>query len=263
MHKSKNFSIELNGRLGNQLFGIALLIALEGKLRTKGALNLNRLEYIGTELTKIIKENQFEIKSFYKRILIERSPFEVDPNVFQILPDTMLRGYFQSPEYFKTYDSKIRSTILGSRKNVIQKKIPEIAIHVRRGDYVGNRFHGVCSDEYFISGVQILRSIWGPVPVKIFSDSKKDAAELRKKIKNSSIFIDEKMSPFLVLLNLSKYKFLVMSNSSFSYWAAYLSDKSIGEVIAPIQWTNFHNNVLNLDSMIRIDRKYGALFNLI
>jgi hypothetical protein len=112
MLETKNFSVELNGRLGNQLFGIALLVTLENKLDTKGYLNINRYLDGNLDSKEIITRNRISIGDFYQRTLKEKHPFNFDNRIYDLKPNTLLKGYFQSLEYFYDNGEKVGLMVL-------------------------------------------------------------------------------------------------------------------------------------------------------
>jgi hypothetical protein len=116
-----------------------------------------------------------------------------------------------------------------------------LGIHVRRGDYVGNAGIGTLSVSYYETAAKELRSrganwdaIW------IFSD---DAMRVENEFKG---FLAGKENLFFVkppaeshafesLLLLSRSPYLLIANSTFSWWAATLGnpDKAIA---CPSKW---------------------------
>ena len=108
-------------------------------------------------------------------------------------------------------------------------KIPVIGVHIRRGDFkLGNQ---TTSLDYFIQAINLIRKTLNAiVPVTIFTDAEK--SELYQLIELPDINIAEDKPDILDMLLLSKSRIMILSQSStFSYWAAFLSD---AVVIRPI-----------------------------
>ena len=99
-----------------------------------------------------------------------------------------------------------------------------LGLHVRRGDYVTNpktkSFHGVCDASYYTRALNVVRNLVDIDHVYIFSD---DVAWCRDNLDFSIPTVLIKTSVIdteqLKLLSLCDHH--VISNSSFSWWAAW------------------------------------------
>jgi hypothetical protein len=238
------FSIELTGGLGNQLFGVALLVTLKNYFQCTGYLNTYQYNIPNQqrrlEVEHILVREGIEVNNIIsKHLFRESNPFIFDKKVFEIGDETLLSGYFQSIKYFENCFDEVRKFILGgSSDRLLSKMSPGIAVHIRRGDYLNSRFHGICQPQYYLSAIRLLRNIWGDLPVIIFSDDEIYAESFKYQISNSSLHSSNGEKPFETLIEMSKYSCLVASNSSFSFWSGFLSNKSYGEIILPNKWTN-------------------------
>ena len=116
-----------------------------------------------------------------------------------------------------------------------------LGIHVRRGDYVGNAGIGTLSVSYYEAAAEELRSrganwdsIW------IFSD---DTTRVENEFKGflsgkeKLIFVKPPLEShaFESLLLLSRIPFLIIANSTFSWWAATLGNPDKA-VVSPSKW---------------------------
>ena len=117
-----------------------------------------------------------------------------------------------------------------------------VAVHVRGGDlrYL-KETAGLLSSNYFVSAVQRLFSqynILASTAVSIVTDDLKAAAEvsdaLRKEGYSTSIRVSANVSLSSAFQELSEAAYLVVSNSSFSYWAAITGKPKI--VAYPCPW---------------------------
>jgi hypothetical protein len=102
---------------------------------------------------------------------------------------------------------------------------PVIAVHIRRGDFkLGNP---ITPQSFFIDCIRAVRAAAGACwPVTIFSDARED--EIAEVMALPSVALAEKKPDILDILIMSKSKVTVLSQSStFSYWAAFLSDAVI------------------------------------
>jgi hypothetical protein len=121
------------------------------------------------------------------------------------------------------------------------QKTEAVAIHIRRGDYVSNKqfneLFGVLPLEYYLAGVERIKRKVDHPRFFVFSD---DPAW----VKNFFSFEEEY---FLVSeqehledyheFDLMRYcKHHIISNSTFSWWAAYLNDYEGRVIIQPRKW---------------------------
>lgn len=134
--------------------------------------------------------------------------------------------YVQDPKYFDRYRTYIR----GMYGDDITP-IDQVAIHVRRGDYVGNSFYvDLMKDGYYERAM----AEFPDEDFLVFSD---DIAWCKKQ----SIFQGRRFSfsegnDEITDLNLmAGCKGIIMANSSYSWWGAYLGDPK-KKVIAPKEW---------------------------
>lgn len=137
--------------------------------------------------------------------------------------DNGMDFYFQDPAYFDEYADEIR-TLFGQDI----KPIDMVAIHVRRGDYVNNPFYvDLTKTGYYEQAM----AEFPDASFLVFSDD-------IEWCKRQAIFKDCEFSgqDELTDLNLmAGCKGIIMANSSFSWWGAFLGDQN-KKVIAPKLW---------------------------
>lgn len=112
---------------------------------------------------------------------------------------------------------------------LLKYSFPVISIHIRRGDFtIGNQITPL---SFFIEGINIIREILEKdVPITIFTDAKKE--EISELLELPQIFLADEKPDILDIILMSKSKVIMLSQSStFSYWAAFLSEAI---VIRPI-----------------------------
>ncbi len=185
------------------------------------------------------------------RCYFERGP-AFDSTVLNLPNETYLEGFFQDERYFLDIAPIIRqkfhlapdetrfSTTTRELADAIRSN-DGICTHVRRGDYVNNpvssQVHGACSLDYYRHALRELRLRSAKGRAFIFSD---DVAWCRQSF-NSDEFIvagDEYAglgaSTHFWLMTLCKH--FVISNSTFSWWAAWLAQKPDSVICSPIPW---------------------------
>lgn len=146
---------------------------------------------------------------------------------------TIFIGYFQ--ENWK--QENILAESLARLSEAIVQEEDVCALHMRRGDYFNNPRIGVLSDDYFISAAKKFYEESRVKKFTIFSDSPELTRTVSHEVsKFASVELqDSDKTPLFTLLQLGKYKKLVISNSTFSWWAANIGSED-KQVIAPSKW---------------------------
>ena len=161
-----------------------------------------------------------------------------------------LVGYFQSSKHFSPFADEIRELfsptpemsayIHGRYGEFIAQKDDIIAIHIRRGDFVGRHkeaHHVITSNTYYTSAIDEIKRKTGRQTMRLFIAS--DDIEW---CKSQEIFADafflEETAPLLSLYILGSFKHYVISNSSYSWWAVFLANAPEGVVVSPNRWAN-------------------------
>ena len=157
-----------------------------------------------------------------------------------------LKGYFQSYKYLENITSELfemfkisnPSNWFESKLSLLEELNPTI-IHIRRGDYLKLQDDfGLLPMRYYLEAISRLDDDERNKPIWIFSDSPEIVTS---EIANSDLANAEVMfSPSEVTANeilylMSRGKRIVISNSTFSWWAAYFSQNGT-KVFAPEFW---------------------------
>ena len=127
------------------------------------------------------------------------------------------------------------------------KKNNSISVHVRRGDYV--KLNHSCSVSYYNNAIKFMESKNENQNFIVFSD---DIEWCKKNliIKNKCTFIDErfKLKDYHELILMKFCKHNIISNSTFSWWGAFLNYNKDGnqKVIYPEKW--FGNKLKHLNT---------------
>lgn len=258
-----------NGRLGNQLFQFASTI---GIARRKGfdvmfpVRNLNagvlQQRNDGQKFVAKLEINKcFEIDNFFcDDILISytahEGSFHFDSNLFNIPDQTDLYGYLQSEKYFEHCSDeikdvlKIKPHILKSAKKIIPitTKKNVTGIHVRRGDYItSNSIHPFIGYDYIRKSMDVFDR--DDTHFIVVSDDYMWCNENLSDINNLTIINSGCMFTDFAVLTLCDN--LIMSNSSFSWWASYLSTRQKMKIIAPKNWFGGSYASLNTNDLYR------------
>ena len=238
-----------NGRIGNQMFQYATLFAL-GKTRNIdiGILRNAAEIYHNTSkpLSLIEAFPNLSVKKLDEMIAkgqYREDGFLFSSNIFLLMDDCDISGYFQSPYYFAHFKDEIKKEFQFSDDvdSIAKQKIDELrdsadthicSLHFRRTDYLGHpNFHTNLGPAYYNPAFQVMSSKFSNVKFVAFSD---DPEWLQENLP-PEIIISSGESQFEDMCMMTKCDSHIIANSSFSWWGAWLSD-STQLVIAPRQW---------------------------
>jgi hypothetical protein len=255
--KFKEVMCHLRGGLGNQLFQIAATYNFA--LKNKYKLVLQDVYEVGDRVT------------YYNNLLKNLAPFkgnvcgpwytENDQFEYVDIPNynqnMVISGFFQSEKFFKENEKQVRKlfTLPQDLKKFVSEKKQEwdikesitVGIHIRRTDYLLIQgHHPVQTKEYFENGKKYIEEKLGFRPTYLyFSDDKiwtKENFELFDKDKIVEFTHD--YEEFAMLRSCDHF---VISNSTFGWWGAWLSenknDVSFPKiVVVPQKWFGPKNN---------------------
>jgi hypothetical protein len=184
-----------------------------------------------------------------KRLVIERKR-NYQPEIMNLPDDRCLVGAWQSERYFLPIAEKIRtfysfpeilpeiSRALGSQINGRNS----LCVNVRRGDLVTSPLYkqtlGAMPVAYFQKGFETISALEKIESVFVFSDDAQWAQE-NLKFPVPTIFVGpEHNGPkyFTKLHLMSLCHHFLIPNSTFSWWAAWLSNHPGKRVVAPLKW---------------------------
>lgn len=156
-------------------------------------------------------------------------------------------GYWAHEGYFNEIEDILREEFTlrkeyrsGKLKREIEKacKNNSIAVHIRRGDYVNNSILAPLKKDYYENAVRILNTkIKDPI-YYIFSD---DTSWVKKNL-NLPVRNMVYASDLNLLYDYEEFELMrscknfIIANSTFSWWAAWLSENSDKTVLLPKKW---------------------------
>jgi hypothetical protein len=157
---------------------------------------------------------------------------------------TVINSYCNSPGFFLDDADEIRKSIHDLRTpsheyEQLKEKALELeplAVHVRLGDYRKlSHVYGVFDPSYLERAIRLQFSLTHERPIWLFSDEPDLAltttSHLRFRLEVPPHL--SRLSSLETLLVMSACKGLVASNSSFSWWAAFLKNQSQENIIFP------------------------------
>jgi len=185
-----------------------------------------------------------------RSVFLEKNGDFFDPTINTIRPGTTLFGYFQSPMYFPSVREQMRAVIESAPETPEETDLiarltadRRVTVHLRRGDYLDAppERQVLASTAYATRAAALLRSMGMDKPLRIFTDSPELVrSELGGTGEDVEIIGDDgRLSPINTLKVMASGESFIMSNSSFSWWAAWLMQERRGDdtvVIAPRPW---------------------------
>lgn len=265
---SDGICAHLTGGLGNQLFVLAAAWQQSQRLSCPLFIDISRFVagdlrnfdlgglalpgiVIGSDSPWMKKTTRKLSKWTGNRIpalkVYRETSFSFQDGINQVVPGTTLMGYFQSPKYFNEIEDDLVSMLLAAPETAEEKKIlgqfgaNQKTLHIRRGDYLTpttNAVHGMATGQYFNRALDLMDRLLPELDSMAFSDSP-DLAREDLKGRGGVKFFDqtESLSGLNTLKAMASGTGFVMSNSSFSWWGAWLMSKGNGgPVIAPRPW---------------------------
>lgn len=172
----------------------------------------------------------------------------VDDVLSKVLPSTRyVQGYFQNWEMVeRTWPLLLHRLTNSSEFSPLTQGDVEqrIVVHARMGDYRTNprarAFHGLTHPSYYVNAIHEA-VIAGAAPKVLLVSDEPDSAYRNLSLagldSQIQLLISEPKSQFQDLDLISKSSHIVMSNSSFSWWGAWIGSKLFGsEVYIPSPW---------------------------
>ena len=181
-----------------------------------------------------------------------------------------VRGYFESRYYFEDQIKSIDianmlfddATTIKHRDiySFIKKLDNSVCVTIRRGCFLDDRYSkdfNVCGYEYFKKAIDTMSTRVNNPYFFFFSDDISWAKKEFSWLKNSFFEKDgDTVEEKLYLMSACKH--FILSNSTFSWWSWYLSNKKYDQVvITPETWkASSHDVHLIEDNWIRISKDY-------
>ena len=230
----------LQGGLGNQMFQIAATHALSLRNNDICGFNFDRCytPLQGNPSSKY-KNNIFsklnESKDYVFRVGYTEPRFGYEELPYA--PGLVLTGFFQSENYFNDYKNEIKNIFSIDKTNAkifidsIKKNgLPVTSIHVRRGDYINlSHMHSLCSLEYYNEAINYI----GESVFIVVSD---DINWVKENIKGDNLHYSNFKDELDDLALMACCDNNIISNSTFSWWGAYLNENVNKKIVAPKIW---------------------------
>lgn len=211
---------------------------------------------------------------FGRRAVMYEEAGYYDPRILEF--DSMyLCGAFQSEKYFADIKDEVRSTyqfpdleemhlpekFYKSTRESLERimETESVGLHMYRGDSRNNEelYDGICTEQYYEGAVRYIQDRYPEAIFYIFSNEPKwvkgwvislmknqiEEGMSREEIRNLQkrfVLMEEnsEQTGYLDMLLMSRCKHNIISNSSFSWWAAWLNEHPGKLMCAPSRWIN-------------------------
>lgn len=161
---------------------------------------------------------------------------------FPVVKDRIeLRANYQSPNYYHALARNIPENFWRTPAKEMEKSLAGgfssgkfIAVHVRGGDYLKSDVYERLDKEYYRAGLKFLSTEFPGLPLVLFTDDLDYAREQLDAEIDYTYFDDGAFRASQILFIISQAKGMVISNSTFAYWAAMSSNSN--HIVAPKKW---------------------------
>lgn len=187
----------------------------------------------------------------------------------------LVYGWLQKSSYFSQVSNILSDNLwlkdIELVNRDIAKRISEsnsVAVHVRRGDMAINPNFVTLERDYYFNAIRKVLELTSDPLFFVFSDEPEKAMGLFKGLNIQIIFITENsqslgfygtQGDYIDFELMRQCKHFIISNSTFSWWPAYLSNNTNKIVVAPKIWyknkclqNNFENSGLLLHNWTKM-----------
>ena len=214
-----------------------------------------------------------KLASKFGVVFILEGYVEIDYKALKRLEDIIVVGFFQSSKYIDCvkdvivpefemkpkYEKLLRSETMETL--ALLKQENAVCLHIRLGDYLKPMYKErflVCTDMYYQKAIKIIKNRVEKPVFYIFSDSIELVKNTMPYLADLDVrFIDNGGEQAVVIdfLMMRNCKHFIMSNSTLSWWAQYLSSNSDKIVIAPNKWlkTGYDNRDIYQEHWIQVE----------
>lgn len=204
---------------------------------------------------------------FLRQRILKRYYSDWHPEILLLKGDVYLDGYFQCEDYFSDcLTPLLREFILCPGPAAEVKTLGQnidllrntVSLHVRRGDYVSDprisALHNICTVDYYQRALAEINGRLGECNLVVFSDDV-DWVRENLALQENALYVSgaqtsagKTLSAAQELVLMSRCRHHIISNSTFSWWGAYLNRQTDKIVVAPGLWNrskiDSHKNIL-------------------
>lgn len=189
---------------------------------------------------KYYERKKEKCRSYYR----QESHNLYDPGLFELDlgQDWYLDGLWQDLRYFRKCENQVRrafsfhneSRYTGQDRKMIEtiRQCNSVGIHIRRGDFVNSKFD-ICSEKYYRKAIALVEEKTADPCFFFFSDDPQFVSEQFADIQYKRIVKHDPQNSILDMEMLALCRHVIISNSTFALWGAWLGEGTDRIVIAP------------------------------
>ena len=241
-----------DGRLGNQMFQIASTIGIAVKNNHDFSFPTWTCYYNGVNCFDFFENNLPNFNGNIQETITEKE-FKYYPITLNENINYDLYGFFQSEKYFEHCKDLI-SHFFTPKKEVYDKLIEEYdnilgsscSIHVRRGDYLNHpSIYPINEMEYYKNSISIIENeVEKDINFLVFSDDLNWCKQ--NFIGEKFVFIETGIHvKDMILMSMCKNN--IITNSTFSWWSAWINKNQNKKIISPKKWFSDNSNLYDGD----------------
>jgi hypothetical protein len=243
----KKTSCVFTGRLGNNLFQLANLISYSLRHNREFVIEIDSVFWVNGVMSKYKVPLEIFDYNYEKHLNCDNARFFLyNPGVFNFKKhpfwlrffNVRFNGHYLSYKYFDEFKHLLidkyfkPNESIRNQLNLFNPTVNSVAISVRRGDFLKLQdLHTVLDVEYYDRALSYLNEKLIIDKIYVFSD---DLNWCRCNFQGEKYsFVEEDF--IIQFFKLSKLNHVILSNSSFAWWGAYLN-KDVQNVIFPMNW---------------------------
>jgi hypothetical protein len=236
--------VQLSGGLGNQMFQYATGRALAARHGAQLVLDSSWIEgdsedvyELGCFLLDVPLAPVEQVARLKRSVLPSRRPLlgEAGPEPLQSPDNTYLRENWERRDYFEEAAAQVRSDF--TFRPAIVKEHAELAREIQESPVPTVSLHvlrlGTLEPEYYSRALDALGSGVGSVRLYVFTDDP-EWCTTNLRLNEQDVVVGAARAAEMHLMTLCDH--LVLADSSFSWWGAWLNPNPAKIVVAPRPW---------------------------
>lgn len=178
----------------------------------------------------------------------KRTSFDYDPSALSPHFSKYYIEYREGYRWVDRYREELSeifdfTPILSSYESEICRLINDscsVALHIRKGDFVGSLSFDVCSDSYYLRAIKHMLDLHPEAHFFVFSNDENYAEQLMRCSGVAYTLLKQRSEerPQVDFYLMKRCKHAIISNSGFSFLPAYLTYSTSKDVILPEYWKN-------------------------